>query len=289
MKISISSSHALLKRSISGIAYVSLILLALLLKNGIFFFILFSFFAICAVIEYNMMSGISRKRPFRVAIDACAVVWVFLMGYMINSRTYTLAVWVPLVAYLFYIFARSLFSDEGNEIRTICNSVFPLVYIGLPFFIASLISFYPRPFEETLFSGARVLSVFIIVWGNDTGAYIIGSLFGKTPLFPRLSPHKTIEGFVGGLLTSTLLGVLMTCFFPDFFGHHSIGVMLLYGLMIGLLADLGDLFESMLKRRSGVKDSGSLIPGHGGVLDRIDSFLFAIAGSFIVTATFLPL
>lgn len=109
MKISISSSHALLKRSISGIAYVSLILLALLLKNGIFFFILFSFFAICAVIEYNMMSGISRKRPFRVAIDACAVVWVFLMGYLINSRTYTLAVWVPLVAYLF-IFLPEVFS-----------------------------------------------------------------------------------------------------------------------------------------------------------------------------------
>lgn len=234
------------------------------------------------------MTRISRKRPFRVAIDACAVVWLFFMGYFIASGKYTLVVWVPLIAYIFYILTRSLFSDEGNELQAIGNSLFPLVYIGLPFFLASLISFHPIPFPDSLFSGVRVLSVFIIVWGNDTGAYITGSLLGKTPLFPRLSPHKTMEGFYGGIVTSMVLGVLMIHFFTDEFGHHSVGTMLWYGILIGVLADLGDLFESMLKRRAGVKDSGSLIPGHGGVLDRIDSFLFAIAGSFIVTAPYLP-
>lgn len=301
MKTLLPSSHPLLVRALSGFAYVALILLALLQRSGIFFFILFSFFAVCGVIEYNRMTCISRKRPFRVAIDACAVVWLFVMGYFIANGKYTLVVWVPLIAYIFYILTRSLFSDEGNELQAIGNSLFPLVYIGLPFFLASLISFHPIPFSltalnsfhpipfpDSLFSGIRVLSVFIIVWGNDTGAYITGSLLGKTPLFPRLSPHKTVEGFYGGIVTSMVLGVLMIYFFPNEFGYHSVGTMLWYGILIGILADLGDLFESMLKRRAGVKDSGSLIPGHGGVLDRIDSFLFAIAGSFIVTAPYLP-
>lgn len=274
-------------RTFAGIGYVALIVVVLLQKSGIPFLILFSLFGVLGVMEYNHLSKRSRTRPIRIGIDALAVVWLILMGYFIATRTHGIVVWVPLIAYMLFILARSIFSDEGHEQATIGNSLFPLVYIGLPLFMATLVSFHPFSFfHDSFFSGILVLSVFVIVWINDTFAYLVGCFFGRHLLFPRLSPKKTIEGFLGGVIASMIMAGLMAIILPDIFGIAGFWRMTLYGMILAILSDIGDLFESMLKRRAGVKDSGKLIPGHGGILDRIDSFLFAMAGAFILIAPY---
>ena len=113
---------------------------------------------------------------------------------------------------------------------------------------------------------------FFLVWGTDTGAYLIGRAVGRHPLAPQVSPKKTVEGALGGLLTAILVGAL----YWKWVGGAPLSYFLLLGIVVGVGAQLGDLFESALKRSAGVKDSGKLIPGHGGILDRFDSFVFAI-------------
>lgn len=276
-------------RAVSGGIYVAIIVITLLLRSGLPYLILFSFFAFIAVFEYNRMSKQARTKPLSVILDASAVVWVLMMGYFISAHMYGTAVWVPVVAFILFVLSRSVLSNDGNAFNIIFNSLFPMFYIGLPFFLATLVSFRYNYFtSEVHFSGIRVLSVFLIVWANDTFAYLTGTFFGKHLLSQRHSPHKTVEGFIGGLLGSMLCAGLLYWFLPSHFGIFGFGIILFYGLLLGVLSTIGDLFESMLKRNAGVKDAGTLIPGHGGVLDRLDSFLFAIAGAFIIISPYSP-
>ena len=119
-----------------------------------------------------------------------------------------------------------------------------------------------------------LLTAVVAIWANDTGAYIVGSRIGKIRLFPSLSPKKSWEGFFGGMLFSVISTTLLAYFLDVTMFDVTEGIIL--GIVISVFATWGDLFESMLKRNAGVKDSGSLIPGHGGILDRIDSMLFVI-------------
>lgn len=118
-----------------------------------------------------------------------------------------------------------------------------------------------------------VLMVFILIWLNDSGAYVFGRAFGKTLLAPKVSPKKTWEGFAGGILAASLLQLLIFPFFYDDYNW-------LYGVsaavLVGSSATLGDLIQSRMKRKAGVKDSGNILPGHGGAFDRLDSFIFAM-------------
>ena len=116
-----------------------------------------------------------------------------------------------------------------------------------------------------------IFFLFLVTWANDTGAYYVGSLWGRRPLAPRISPMKTWEGLAGGLLGSVVTAFACRAWFLE---SLSAADALLVGLLIGLAAPLGDLCESVLKRSAGVKDSGALIPGHGGILDRVDSLIF---------------
>ena len=130
-----------------------------------------------------------------------------------------------------------------------------------------------------------ILAIFIMLWANDTLAFLIGKWLGKKKLFERLSPKKTIEGFVGGLVGSVAAGIILSVY------HHeiNIGYWIVLSFVISVAGTFGDLFESMLKRNAGVKDSGNVIPGHGGVLDRLDSFLFAAPFVFFCTIVFRTL
>jgi phosphatidate cytidylyltransferase len=123
---------------------------------------------------------------------------------------------------------------------------------------------------STPFGWQVLLFMFVTIWGNDTGAYFIGSLLGKTPLAPKISPKKTVEGALGGLVVGVLAGVGFGLVF-----RLPLSILVL-SLLIGIVGQIGDLFESLLKRGAGVKDSGWILPGHGGVLDRFDSAMLSL-------------
>lgn len=137
------------------------------------------------------------------------------------------------------------------------------------FYVAGLLSF-PALLRRLPGGGGYVLSLLLITWVTDTGAFYVGSFFGRRRLCPSVSPHKTVEGFLGGLLGSILASLVAERWLLGFGFFHASAL----GLLLGLLGQLGDLSESVLKRSAGVKDSGALIPGHGGLLDVIDSLLF---------------
>ena len=114
-------------------------------------------------------------------------------------------------------------------------------------------------------------NLFFFIWASDTGAYFSGRAFGKHKLFERISPNKTIEGFIGGLVASALVGIAA----HHFLGEISLISWMCIGAFVSITSTLGDLFESMLKRQSDIKDSGNILPGHGGILDRFDSTLIS--------------
>lgn len=167
-----------------------------------------------------------------------------------------------LLAALHFLFRLRDMETVARDISLVATA-----YLYVPFLLSHLVMLRLLP------DGSHwLLLIMLIVMTNDSAAYYIGSAFGKHPLYPLVSPKKSIEGALGGLLGS-LSGTLLAKF--TFFGNLSYTDAVLAALLIGIIGQLGDLFESLLKRSFGVKDSGSILPGHGGVLDRLDSIIFA--------------
>lgn len=157
-------------------------------------------------------------------------------------------------------FPDELYFDEGKLI-------FSVIYTALPFgFALGLPTFFLNDNNFTW----EVFLLFVLIWSSDSFAYFAGRLFGKHKMAPKISPKKTWEGFAGGVFFTIVLGYFIEQHFPDLRGNWMV-----VGLLVSVFAPLGDLVESQLKRTFGVKDSGNIIPGHGGVLDRLDSFIIA--------------
>ena len=256
--------NELVKRSLSGIIYVALIFSAIYIDCMPFFLVVFSFIAFVAHWEYAELNRLHRTRPLRVILDALASI------FMINATGLTSLLLKPslgiFILYLLFILVRSLYSNRSEQPAEISKIIFGHIYITLPITLATLLKdIYP----------SILLTAVVAIWANDTGAYIVGSRIGKNRLFPSLSPKKSWEGFFGGMLFSVISTTLLA-YFLDVFMFDVITRGIILGIVISIFATWGDLFESMLKRNAGVKDSGSLIPGHGGILDRIDSMLFVI-------------
>ena len=255
--------NELVKRSLSGIIYVALIFSAIYTDCMPFFLVVFSFIAFAAHWEYAELNRLHRTRPLRVILDALASI------FMINAAGLTSYYLQPslgiFIFYLLFILVRSLYSNRSEQPTEISKIIFGHIYITLPITLAALLK-HGCP--------NMLLTAVVAIWANDTGAYIVGSKIGKNRLFPSLSPKKSWEGFFGGMLFSVISTTLLAYFLDVLMFDVTKGVIL--GIVISIFATWGDLFESMLKRNAGVKDSGSLIPGHGGILDRIDSMLFVI-------------
>jgi phosphatidate cytidylyltransferase len=172
-----------------------------------------------------------------------------------------LAVIVPLVYYLFR------YGDIATVASRMAFTVFGIVYAGLLLTTAAELKR-----DGGAVGGDLVLFVLVVVWAGDTGAYFAGRFLGKHKLYPAVSPKKTREGALGGLVGSFAAGAAMKVFrLDEVFNWYDVAILTLVG---GARAQIGDLAESLLKRSVGVKDSGSLLPGHGGILDRIDAVLF---------------
>jgi len=169
----------------------------------------------------------------------------------------------------FVILAIALYSKKENSIKNAMFTIGGVIYTTFPFALLNQTAFPPEGCLDKTFSPKLILGIFFLIWSNDTFAYIGGSLFGKHKLIERVSPGKTWEG--------TLIGILITFGLSFTFNHlYQLNgyTWPILGMTIPVLATVGDLVESKLKREAGIKDSGNIIPGHGGILDRFDSLIF---------------
>ncbi|NRB53053.1 MAG: phosphatidate cytidylyltransferase [Saprospiraceae bacterium] len=169
--------------------------------------------------------------------------------------------------FVFLSFVYELYAGSEKPFTNLAYLILGVFYIGIPFALLDFVAFSGEYFYAT-----TVLGLLLLTWTNDTMAYLIGSQIGKTPLFPRISPKKTWEGTLGGAAVSFIVAYLLSLYIPEL---SFINWMVL-ALIISVFGSLGDLVESMLKRSHQIKDSGSLLPGHGGFLDRFDGFIFML-------------
>ncbi len=187
----------------------------------------------------------------------------FQHGFYFDFRlSEILAISLTLIAVItLFKFSNELYIDSGKLIFTV-------IYVALPFSFALGLPKYSS--IENTFS-LEVIFLFILIWSSDTFAYLVGKFFGKHKMAPKISPKKTWEGYIGGVVLTLILSYFVEQYQPQLRGNWMV-----VGFLIAAFAPLGDLVESQLKRNFGVKDSGNIIPGHGGVLDRLDSFLICV-------------
>lgn len=170
-------------------------------------------------------------------------------------------------------FIIELFSHKSDPYNELGKLFLNLAYISIPFALAIRIPFM----SDGEYKPEIVLGIFLLIWANDTFAYLTGMAFGKHKLIERISPKKTIEGFIGGLVLTYVAGFL----FSEFTEVLSRADWFIITNIIGIFGVTGDLVESMFKRKAGIKDSGNIMPGHGGFLDRFDSFIFSVPFIFV--------
>jgi phosphatidate cytidylyltransferase len=203
-------------------------------------------------------------------------VWLYVSG--------TLPAFV-LAAYLFYLailWISGLYTRQADPIAHAAYVFLGQCYIALPLALLNFLAFPDRLADGTYFP-LFLLSLFVFIWVNDTGAYFIGILFGKHRLFPRISPKKSWEGFFGGLIFTVNSSFIFARLEPQIPYYHWINI----SVLVVLFGTWGDLIESLIKRAIGVKDSGNALPGHGGFLDRFDSLLLTVYGVLIYVSVII--
>ena len=251
-------------RAISGILYGVLIIASLVIDNELLFDILFGLIAVLGIHEFNHLMS-AEGRNIEKSLDAVGGLLLFLVPviWVIGGSTLGLGL------YLAYLVARlvvQLYIKQGNPLTSLSASLMGQVYVALPLSILSSLYHFVGQY--------MVLAMFAFIWISDTGAYMVGCLIGKHRLFERISPKKSWEGFFGGLGLSIIIAALAARFIPDGYVLLSgYAQWIVFAVLVTIFSTWGDLCESLIKRTVGVKDSGKLIPGHGGILDRIDSLL----------------
>ena len=275
-----------LKRTISGAVYIALLLTSILFSTESFI-VLFGVFLIIATYEFCNLVGINKifsilfvslfystialisfyktetenyisktiKENIQITVDTDKLFSVLLI--------ITLIVSVKCIVFLF---------DDTQIISKPSKYIYLLGYVTLPFLFITKISFGIKDYNPKI-----IIGLFVLIWTNDTFAYLVGKSMGKHKLFERISPKKTIEGFLGGVVFAAFAGFLISKLYIQpkaDFSTKSIIIWMIIALIVSIFGTIGDLIESKFKRVAGVKDSGSIMPGHGGVLDRLDSVIF---------------
>lgn len=220
-------------------------------------------------------------------ISTVAGVYLFLAMAGYNSGLTPAAVFIPYLVTLIYLMVAELYLKQPDPVNDWAYTMMSQLYIALPFSLLSVLAFQSDN-TGIHYTWMVPLSVFIFLWINDTGAYLCGSLFGKHKLFPRISPGKSWEGSIGGGILVILVAVLVW-YLSEQYGENPLGLSAIewagLGLTVVIFGTWGDLVESLFKRTLGIKDSGHILPGHGGMLDRFDSSLMAIPAAVVYLYT----
>jgi len=220
-------------------------------------------------------------------ISTVAGVYFFLAMAGYNSGMTPAAVFVPYLLTLIYLMVAELYLKQDDPVNDWAYTMMSQLYIALPFSLLNVLAFQSDA-DGIHYVWTVPLSVFVFLWINDTGAYICGSLLGRHKLFPRISPGKSWEGSVGGGVLVIIVAVLVW-YLLEQYGENALGLSAVewagLGLVIVIFGTWGDLVESLFKRTLGIKDSGHILPGHGGMLDRFDSSLMAIPAAVVYLYT----
>lgn len=262
----------LLKRALSGVIFVSVLVFSILYSK-ISFITLFFILMLFCLYEFKKMIGLKSVFPYLIGI------LLFVFGNILNvedvpSKLISEYAGVALFLTIFITFASILFAKKEEVVSHLGKIFLSIIYIVVPFTLIVQI-----PFLNTTFNyvNTTILGVFLLIWTNDTFAFLVGSNFGKYKLLKRISPNKTIEGFIGGMFFTFVLSF----FVAKQFTTLSLVQWVVIAGIVSIFGVLGDLIESMFKRQANVKDSSNFIPGHGGFLDRFDSVIFAAPFIFI--------
>lgn len=265
----------LTKRIIFGAIYIAIIILATTTTNYAFAIIFGTFMLFCTY-EFNKMNKVKSVVPYLIN---SSLFLISIYYYLLDDIQCSKRIALILLFIVFFNFIIELRNKQNTISSNLANSFISAFYIGIPFML--LTSIYHK---NEFYTFNIVLGIFILLWVNDSFAYLVGKNFGKHKLFERISPKKTIEGFIGGLVFTLIAGVIIAKYNPIHLHNikeHMYPMWTIVSLIISVFGTIGDLIESMFKRQAGVKDSSNLIPGHGGFLDRLDSFIFVVPFIFI--------
>lgn len=261
-----------LTRFLSGLVYVTLLIVATAYSVQSFY-VLFGIFLIITLFEFCRILKVNFYLPI---VIACVSYFLAAKYYTFKSLDLFILGFTLITS---FSLVNLLFNTTKNELSPVAKYAYVLGYVIFPFIIIAKI-----PFSGVDFRPKIIISIFILIWTNDTFAYIVGKSVGKRKLFEKISPKKTIEGFLGGLFFSVVAGILISKFYFNPSEQHSVKSMFIWSVtavIISIFSTLGDLIESKFKRIAGVKDSGTIMPGHGGILDRLDSIIFVAPFVFL--------
>lgn len=278
----------LITRSITGVIFVTAIVVCFMRPEAMI--LLFALVTGLTVWEYTgIVNGIENVCVNRF-LATVAAVYFFLGIAGFCAGIVPSAVFIPYLLTVVYMFIAELYTKAPNPINNWAYTMLSQMYIALPFAMVNVLAFRGVG-NGVVYNYLAPLSIFVFLWTNDTGAYLSGSLFGKHKLFPRVSPGKSWEGSIGGGLLVLLVAALVGMY-QNSDMHETATELILtvpqwmgLGLVVVLFGTWGDLVESLFKRTIGIKDSGNILPGHGGMLDRFDSSLMAFPAAVIYLYT----
>jgi phosphatidate cytidylyltransferase len=258
-----------IKRSLSGLAFI-VIVLGSILTHPYTYFALFLFVLIFGLIEFYKVSEKLKTKPnFYIGLVSAVLLYVYLFDTNTGNNAPYL---FPLL--VFSIFLAPVFELYAKGKEALVNlglMLFGIFYIALPLSLNHYILFEPNSYDISGYNPTYIIGFLFLIWANDSFAYLVGSKMGRKKLYPSVSPNKSVEGFIGGAIGCLLFSILIAEIFTDFSKIKWAGT----ALIAIFCGTIGDLFESKLKRILDIKDTGNIMPGHGGILDRFDAFLFA--------------
>ena len=260
----------ILRRSLTGVLYVVLLLSAVFLNSDAFDF-LFMIFGLACLYEFKRLTHI---KGYYIFIAYLGLWWAYI--YLIKDQAlitllmlFTITIDLALIVFLF--------SKKETTFNALQKIIIGLFYIGGGCIFLTMI-----PYQTNKFAKFLIMGIFIIIWVSDTFAYLVGKSIGRTKLYPSISPKKTIEGSLGGLVFALIAAYFLAQYEPTI----NINQWLILATVIVISGVLGDLLESKFKRIAKVKDSGAILPGHGGMLDRLDSLIFAAPFAYLTLKLF---
>lgn len=272
----------LITRTITSILFVAIMVAGFLSAH--YMVVLFATITGMTIWEYTgLVSQIEHVSINRFISTVAGVYFFVALAGQRLGFVEGFSVFVPYILTIIYLFIAELYLKNENPIMNWAYTMLGQMYIALPISMINVLAFQRDANGQMTIDMLLPLSIFIFLWTNDTGAYCSGSLFGKHKLFPRISPAKSWEGSIGGGILVVIVAALIGYSTTNESGVNMLTIpqWIGLGIVVAVFGTWGDLVESLFKRTLGVKDSGNILPGHGGMLDRFDSSLMAIPAAVV--------